>query len=248
MTDMKMPAKAKALLHTAATLAMNQFDADAEMPQTATPPATPKQTSRSPMRTLAKAGVDTPGSTPTREAVLEPATAGSQQEPAADRPVEADFGSFGAYVHNVYSSSFLQFADGADMDDDNESLPSPRVSDFEEVPTKGLPGHLVPIALSSGDEALVETPACADVASGEADQSKRRRLRGKQAIPPPDAEPSNALRPPPAEGFTGNAGNAVNTGAALKASIAARVAASKSPATKAGAARVKQSKKGKGKK
>ena len=75
-------------------------------------------------------------------------------------------------------------ADGADIDEDGadvESWPSPRVSEIEEVPVAGLPSHLVPIQLSSGDETLAEATPCADIASGDADQSKRRRLEASAA-------------------------------------------------------------------
>ena len=249
MTDMAIPAKAKAMLHAAATIAINHLEAEdrdeAMPPANATPKqpyvdVTSKESPQSRSPTPQPRG--TPGrKTPNGQLSPREREDDASANPAHDRPIDADYASFGAYVHNVYSSSFAEYADaenewlGAEADPYGSDAMQ---SDSEEVPQAPLSAEVVPVPINSSSDDDGSTPWIKTVPLLEEPQGedgKRRRLRNKTAAPP-DTPGVGALRPPPAEGFTQRAGNAAGSATALRASAAARLA---SPAVKVGAARVK---------
>jgi len=110
MTEMAMPPKAKAMLHAAATLAVNAFEDDAAAAAAATEaeretspqPSRADSASQSPARSTQRAGAATPGSTPQRPGVAEEGSLRADT-PARDQP---DSPPFGQKVFQVYQSSF----------------------------------------------------------------------------------------------------------------------------------------------
>ena len=112
-----MPAKAKALLHQAATFAINEFEGmvkSARQFQSFHP--RPRKSQRQFSHSGGVQTCKSPGNSLARSSVASVHAEDCQVEPLADRLVEADFEAPGACVHHVYASSFLQFADGADID------------------------------------------------------------------------------------------------------------------------------------
>jgi len=248
MTEMKMPGKAKALLHQAATIAINSFSDDD--PRQASGAAASSSQAQQPQPRPVAVKAEASGTiTPTKSNEFKMSTSPASQTEPATSPINVEGElSFGDYVHRVYTTSFgdgysdleampvasTSFAQYAAMDEDEGSAPSDHLTDVEDVEVLPYLG-VVPIPISTSDEDQFPTP-CMQDQPGE--DGKRRRIRTKTTAPP-NTPLAGGLKPPPPGGFTGSEANgpeAVSTAKALRAATAARLA---TPAVKAGTSRVK---------